>query len=76
MHWWVASQTIHKNEENSTLWIWGEPQDHVPLIARHKKYISFTEKVIQLVSLQQKFTSTYVSLISRQEDYALKGRRQ
>ena len=76
MHWWVASQTIHKNEDNSTLWIRGEPRDPVPLIVRHKKYLSFPEKVSRVAEFQYKFTSTCVSLISQKEHYALKGSSQ
>ena len=45
MHWWGDSQTIHRNEDKSTLWIHGEPQAPVPLISRYKKYISFNEKL-------------------------------
>ena len=73
MHLWDASQTIHRNEDNSTLWIRGEPQAPIPLIVRYKKYLSSPEKVNKLVASYQKVISTCVSLISRQEDYALKG---
>ena len=64
MNWWGASQTIHRNEDKSTLWIQGEPWDTVPLIVRHKKYFSFPDMATQLAAFQQKVTSTYVSLIS------------
>ena len=38
-HWWSSSQTIRRNEDSFTLSIHGEARAHVPLIARHKKYI-------------------------------------
>ena len=45
MHWWDASQTIHRNEENSTFLIRSKPQDLVPLISRYKKHLQSPEKV-------------------------------
>ena len=73
MHWWVPSATIHRNEDNSTLWIHGETRVLVPLISRYKKHLSSPEKVNQLVAFRKKVISTCVNLISRQEAYSLKG---
>ena len=73
MHWWDSSQAIDRNGGKSTLSICGEPQAPIPLIVRYKKYLSSPEKVNKLVASHQKVISTCVSLISQQEDYALKG---
>ena len=41
MLWWNASHNIHKNEENSTLWIRGEPQSSVAIIDKHQNFLSY-----------------------------------
>ena len=52
VHWLSASQTIRRNEDNSTLWIQGEPKAPLVLIARHKRNLTVPGKVNQLVVFQ------------------------
>ena len=73
VRWLSASQTIRKNEDNSTLWIRWEPRAPLFVIARNKRNLTFPDKVQQLAEFQQKIISTCVEMISRQDDIALQG---
>ena len=76
VRWLSASHTILRNEDNSTSWIHGEPRSPLFLIARHKRNLTFSDKVNQLALFQQKVISTYVDMISWQQDIDLQGSSQ
>ena len=42
MHWWITIQTIHNNEETSTLWVRSEPQYPTSLRIRHMRQLQST----------------------------------
>ena len=65
MLWWNASQTIHKNEENSTLWIQGEPQSFVAIIEKHQKFISSLSKADKLGGIQENVINKCMHIINR-----------
>ena len=73
VRWLSASHTIQRNEDISTLCIRGEPRSHLFFIARHKRNLTVTDKVNQLVVFQQKVISTCVDMISQQQDISLQG---
>ena len=65
VHWLSASYTIRMNEDSTTLWIQGEPIAPVFLISRHKRNLTFLDKVQQLDEFQPKVISTCVDMITR-----------
>ena len=64
-----------KNEENSTLWIRGEPQSSVAIIDKNIKFLCSPSKHDWLVGHQEDVINTCMQLIKRQEPYALQGSR-
>ena len=74
--WLRASQTIRRNEDSSTPWIHGEPRGPLFLITRHKRNLKFLDKTNQLDVFQQSVISTFVDMISRQQDIALQKSSQ
>ena len=66
VRWLSAPQTIRKNEDSSTLCIWGEPRAPLFVIAMHKINLTFPDEFWQLVEFQHKVICACAKLISRQ----------
>ena len=64
--WLSASQTIRKNEDNSTLWIQGELRAPLFVIVRHKRNLTFPYKVQHVVEFQHKFICMCIKMTSCQ----------
>ena len=75
VQWENDFNTISENESNSNMWIRSEPQSPWVLLTFHGRRLTSPMKTQQLMELQEKFISTCVNQISKQQHLTLKGNK-